>query len=164
MVKDQRGVDRRADVVRQRRVGIAFFECVELSILQVAQSRCETFADQGKQSEDMIARAASVSKMLLDIQDRILVKQAIEHIGRFAFSRADGQDTEIAVLVRQVAVELRSRFAAVVQIDVTAFCRSVARTEELSVGRRSCSVAPEAGMRVTSMCVGDAGLSSAIGF
>lgn len=112
----------------------------------------------------MIARAASVSKMLLDIQDRILVKQAIEHVGRFAFSGAYGQDTEIAVLVRQVAVEFRSRLPAVVQIDVTAFCRSVARTEELSVGRRGRSVAPQAGMRVNGMCVGDAGLSGAIDF
>lgn len=49
------------------------------------------------------------------------------------------------------------------QIDIAAFCRSVARTKELSVGRRGRSVAPEAGMRVTSMCIGDAGLSGAIG-
>ena len=164
MVEDQRCIDGCADMARQRRVGIAFLECVELPVLEVAQSRREALADQGEHPEDVIARPASVGKMFLDIQDRILVEQPIQHIGRFAFRRADGQDAEVAVLVRQVAVELRSRFAAIVQIDVTASCRSVARTEELPVGRRGRSVAPQSGMRMTGMGVSDTGLSGAIGF
>jgi len=55
VIKDQGGVDRRSDVIGQHRIGIALLECVEFPILEVAQPRCETPADQGEQSEDMIA-------------------------------------------------------------------------------------------------------------
>jgi len=41
--------------------------------------------DGGEQLKDKIARATRVSKMLLELQDRILVKKVIEHRGRFAF-------------------------------------------------------------------------------
>ena len=135
VIKDQGAVDRRPDVVRERRVGIAPLECVELPILEIAQSRCEALADQREQPEDMIAGAAGVGEMLLDVEDRVLVKQPIEYVGRLAFSRAYRQNAEIAVLIRQMAVELRPGFTAVVEIDVAAFGGAIARAEELAVGR-----------------------------
>lgn len=58
MVEKQSGVDRRPDVVRQCRISSAFLECVEFPVLEVAQSRREPLADQGEQSEDVVARMA----------------------------------------------------------------------------------------------------------
>jgi hypothetical protein len=47
---------------------------VELPVLEVAQPRREAFADQGEQSEDVVARTACVGKVFLDVEDRILIK------------------------------------------------------------------------------------------
>lgn len=102
VIKDQGAVDRRPDVVRERRVGIAPLECVELPILEIAQSRCEALADQREQPEDMIAGASGVGEMLLDVEDRVLVKQPIEYVGRLAFSRADRQNVRIPTLSGRV--------------------------------------------------------------
>ena len=74
VLKDQGGVDRRPDVVRQRRVGIAFLERVELPVLEVAQSRREAFAYEGEQAEDVISRAARIGKVFLDVEDRVLIE------------------------------------------------------------------------------------------
>ena len=61
-----------------------------------------------------------------------------------------------------MAEELRTRFAAVVQIDVAALTGTIAGLEELPVrgGRRP--VAPQSGMRVLRMPVGDAGLGQLV--
>lgn len=37
-----------------------------------AQSRCNALSDRGKQSEDLIARAARIGKVLLDVEERVL--------------------------------------------------------------------------------------------
>ena len=67
MLENQGGVDRGPNVVGQRRICIALLERVELPVLEVAQSRCEAFADQGEQAEDVIARAARIGEVFLDV-------------------------------------------------------------------------------------------------
>ena len=133
VIKDQCGVDRRADMVRQRRVGIGFLEGVELPVLEVAQSRREALADQGEQPKDMIAGAAGIGEELLDLEDCVVIEQSVEHIDGLAFGRADRQNAEVAVLIGKCAVELRSRLAAIVEIDISALGGPVACPEELAI-------------------------------
>lgn len=61
-------------MIGERRIGVAFLECVELPIFEIAQSRCEPLADQREQPEDVITCAASIGKVLLDIEDRVLIE------------------------------------------------------------------------------------------
>ena len=103
MVENQSGVDRRSDVARQGRIRIV--ERVELSIFEIAQSRCEPLADQSEQPKDVVARTAR-SKVLLDVEHRVLIEQPIEHISSLTFGVTDGQDAVVAVLIGKVAVEL----------------------------------------------------------
>ena len=71
MVEDHGGVDRCPDVVRQRRICIAFIECVGFLVREVAQPRRKAFADLGEPSEDMIACTARIGEMFLDVEDRL---------------------------------------------------------------------------------------------
>lgn len=52
---------------------IAFLERVKLPIFSIAQPRREALTD-GEQSEDVIAGAARVGEVLLDIEHRILIE------------------------------------------------------------------------------------------
>jgi hypothetical protein len=47
----------------------------------------------------MVACTARIGEVFLDVEDRVLIEQPVEHTGGLAFGRADGQDTEIAVLI-----------------------------------------------------------------
>lgn len=49
-------------MIGERRIGVAFLECVELPVLKVPEPRREAFADQSEQSKDMIAGAAGVGE------------------------------------------------------------------------------------------------------
>lgn len=121
-------------MVFQRRIGIGLLEGMEFPLLDVAQPECKTLADQGEQRKDMIARATGIGKMLLDLQNRIVVEQTVEDIDRFALGRADWQYAEVSVLVGEMAVEFRTGFAAIMEIDVAALGGPVAGAEELSIG------------------------------
>ncbi len=92
----ERGVDRCADMICQCRIGISLFEGTDFSLLDVAKARREALADQAEQRKNMIARAPGIREQLLDLQNRIVIKQAIEHIDSLALSRADRQDAVIA--------------------------------------------------------------------
>lgn len=59
----------------------------------------ESLSDQGEQPEHMITGTASVGKVLLDIEDRVLIEEPVQHIGRLAFGGTDGQNAEVAVLI-----------------------------------------------------------------
>lgn len=83
----------------------------------------------------MITGSACVCEVFMDVEDRVLIEESIEHIGRLALGRTDGQNAEIAVLIRQMVIEFRSGFIAVMQVDFAALCSSIARTEELAIGR-----------------------------
>lgn len=76
-----------------------FLGCVEFPIFEIAQPRRKAFADQGEQSEDVIACTARIGEVFLDVEDRVLIEQPVEHIGCLAFGRADRQDAEVAVLI-----------------------------------------------------------------
>ncbi len=134
MFENEGAVDRCADMAFQRRIGIGLLECVEFPVLDVSKSRRKTLANQGEDRKNMIARAAGIGKMLLDFQNRVVIKQAVEDIDGLAFSRADWQYAKISVLVREMAVEFRTRFTAIVQIDVATLGGPITGTEELPIG------------------------------
>lgn len=81
MFQNEGGVDRSADMVGQRWIDVGFLESMELPVLEVAKPGCEALADQSEQREDVIAGAAGISKELFDLQDRVVVEQAIEPAG-----------------------------------------------------------------------------------
>jgi hypothetical protein len=58
--------------------------------------------------------------MLVDVEGRLVIEQAVEHVGCLAFSRTDRQDAEITILIGEMAIELGAGLAAVVQVDVGA--------------------------------------------
>ena len=62
-----------------------------------------------------------------------MIKQAIQHVGSLALGGADRQDAEVAVLIGQMAVELRTGFAVIMQIDVAALTGTIAGLEELPI-------------------------------
>ena len=62
-----------------------------------------------------------------------MIEQTVEYIDSLAFCRADRQDAEVAILVGKMTVEFGAQLAAIVDIDVAAFCGAVAGAEELPV-------------------------------
>jgi len=81
---DQIHIDAVADVVFQGRIGVGLAERVEFPILEIAQPRRETLAEQGEQAKDMIACAAGVGEMLIDVELGLMIVETVENIGRFA--------------------------------------------------------------------------------
>lgn len=53
---------------------------MEFPVLEVAQLRRKAVADQGEQSEDMVACTARIGEVFLDLEDRVLIEQPVEHI------------------------------------------------------------------------------------
>lgn len=90
----------------------------------------------------MIAGVAGIGEQFLDLEDRVVVEQAVEHIDGLAFGRADGENAEVAVLIGKPTIEFRAPLAAIMQIDIAALGGAVAGPEELPVGRRGRSIAP----------------------
>lgn len=99
MFENERGVDRCDDMAFQRRIGVGFLECVEFPVLDVSKSRRKTLADEGEERKDMIARATGIGKVLLDLQNRVVIEQTIEDIDGLALSGADWQYAEVSVLI-----------------------------------------------------------------
>lgn len=80
MFHDKGGVDRHADLICQRRIAIGLFEGMEFPVLDIAKSGREALADQAEQRKNMIAGATGIREQLLDLQYRVVVEQAVEHI------------------------------------------------------------------------------------
>lgn len=89
MVENKLCIDRRSNVVFYPGIYIAFFESVEFPVFYVAEPRCKAVANQGEWREDMIAGATGIGKMLINFQNRFVIKESVENISRFAFRRAD---------------------------------------------------------------------------
>lgn len=134
MLQDECRVDRCADMVGQRRIGIGLLEGVEFPVLDIAQTGREALADQGKQRKDMVTGATGIGKQFFDLQNRVVIEQAVEDIDGLALGRTDRQNAEVAILVRESAVEFRARLVAVMEIDVTPLGSPIASPEELPVG------------------------------
>ncbi len=134
MFHNERRVDRRADMVGQRRIGISLLEGVEFPVLDIAQAGREALADQSEQRKDMVAGATGIGKQFFDLQNRVVIEQAVEDIDSLALGRTDRQNAEVAILVRESAVEFRARLVAVMEIDVTPLGSPIASPEELPVG------------------------------
>ena len=147
-------------MVREGRIGIGFFEGMEFPVLEVAQSGRKALADQGEEGKHMVAGAARVGEVLFDVQDGVVVEQPVQNIGRLAFGRTNRQDAEVAVLIGEMAVEFGAWLAAIVQIDVAAPCSTITGPEELTVGRRGRSIAPEQSMGMTRMVSPSASIST----
>lgn len=129
-------------MVGQHWIGVGLPEDMESPVLDVAKAGRKTLADQSEQRKDMIAGAASIGKQLLDLQDRVVIEQAVENINGFALGRADRQNAEVAVLIGKPTVELRARLAAIVQIDVAALGILLRATEAGSIWRSMVSWYP----------------------
>lgn len=106
---------------------------MELPVLEIAQPRRKTLSDQSEEGKYMIARTSGIGKVLLDLQDGVVVEQAVENIGCLALGRADRQNAEIAVQIGKVAVKFRAWLAAIMQVDITAFGGTITGPEELTI-------------------------------
>lgn len=78
----------------------------QLGIAQVTDTRCKPESQQVHQAEDMIGKACRVCVVLLDAQVRLVVQQAIEHIGRVAQADVDHLGAEGRVLVGDMGIVL----------------------------------------------------------
>lgn len=126
VLHNQSGVDGRSDMVRQRRIGVGLLEGMEFPVLDVAKAGRKALADQGEQRKDMIAGATGIGKQLLNLQDCVVIEQAVENIDSFALGWADRQNAEVAVLIGKPAVEFCPRLTAIVQIDIAKLGGTVA--------------------------------------
>ena len=99
VLHDQTGVDRHADMFVERRIGLGFLEGVELPIPEVTKAWSKPPARQGKEAKHVVAQRPCVREVLLDVERRLVIKQAIQHIGSLALGGADRQDAEVAVLI-----------------------------------------------------------------
>lgn len=68
----------------------------------------------------MIAGAAGVDVMLLDIDPALMSIEPVQHIDGFILGGAHRQDVKVAVLVGNPGVELAPGIAAVMSVDLTA--------------------------------------------
>ena len=57
---------------------------MELPVLEIAQPRRKTLSDQSEEGKYMIARTSGIGKVLIDLQDGVVVEQAVENIGCLA--------------------------------------------------------------------------------
>ena len=99
VLHDQTGVDRHADMLLERGIGLRFLEGMELPVLEVTKPWSKPPARQGKEAKHVVTRAACVREVLLDVEFRLMIKQAIQHVGSLALGSADRQDAEVAVLI-----------------------------------------------------------------
>ena len=72
---------------------------VELCVAQIADARCEAEAEQVHEGEDVIGEAGGIGVVLLDPQVRLMVEQAVEHIGGIAYTDVDDLGAEGRVLI-----------------------------------------------------------------
>ena len=47
----------------------------------------------------MITGTARVGKVFMDVEGRVLIEEPIQHIGRLALGRTDGQNAKVAILI-----------------------------------------------------------------
>lgn len=72
-----------------RRVGIDDEEPAIAEITEIADTRNEPVAEAMEHSECGFGRAGGVGCMLMDFDGAFVVKEAVEHVGRFALGRLD---------------------------------------------------------------------------
>ncbi len=77
MFHDERRVDRRADMICQRRIDICLPEGMELPVLDVAKTGCKALTNQAEQRKDMVAGTTGVGEQFFDLKDRVVIEQAI---------------------------------------------------------------------------------------
>ena len=78
----------------------------QLGVAQVADARREPESQKVHQAEHMIGEARRVGVVFLDTQVRLVVQQAIEHIGRVAQADVDHLGAEGRVLVGDMGIAL----------------------------------------------------------
>lgn len=99
-------IERAADHRLQRIVSDIAFRDVELGVAQVADARRKAEAQQMHQGKNVIGEARRVGVVFLDTQVRLVVQQAIEHIGRVAQADVDHLGAEGRVLVGDMGIVL----------------------------------------------------------
>ena len=113
-----------------------FALAVEPCFSENAQPRREAKAQKMHESEDVIGEAGRVGVMLLDAQIRLVVKQAIEHIGSMPDADVDRLGVVGRELTGEVGVERPSRLRAILWIDVAGALSLPSHFEALPVRGR----------------------------
>ncbi len=90
----------------------------QLGVAQVADARREPESQKVHQAEHMIGEARRVGVVFLDTQVRLVVQQAIEHIGRVAQADVDHLGAEGRVLVGDMGIERPPRATSILRIDM----------------------------------------------
>ena len=111
-------VDAAADPSGERRVGLGVAVDIQTLVGQIADARRETEAQQMHQREHLVGEAGRVGVVLLDAQVRLVVEQAVQHVGRVAHGGIDDLGMERRVLVGEVGVKRYARLLAVLQVGV----------------------------------------------
>ena len=109
MRTDVLGVDRAPDERRECRVIARLSGDEQPLVGQVADARREAEAQQVHQREDVVGEAGRVGVVLLDAQVRLVVEQAVEHVGGIAHADIDDLGVERRVLVGDMRVEQHAR-------------------------------------------------------
>jgi hypothetical protein len=136
---------------------------VQAPVLEVAQPRRKALSSQCEQAEDVVAGAAGVDVMLVDFDSALMSVKPVQHIDGFILGGAHRQDVEVAVLVGDPGVELASRIAAVMSVDVAALGTPTGGSEELTVRGGGRAGAPELGVRMRQMDIDDRGEGRFVG-
>ncbi len=99
------GLDPPAQERLQILVGRRRLDAGELAIGEVAQPRAEAEAEHGAEDEHVIRGAAGIDVMRVDLQQRAVVQQAVEHVRRLVAGRRHDLDAVGAVLIGDMGVE-----------------------------------------------------------
>lgn len=121
---------------------------VQFRVAQVAYPGRESKSEHVHQREHVVGEAGRVRVVLLDAQNRLVVKHPVEHIGRIAHADVDDFGTERRVRIRNMGVDHLPRFGAVLRIDVAGAFGPASGAEALTIRRRGVAVAPVRGERV----------------
>src|ERR687898_3045077 len=84
--------------VRQERIDRHARRQVQPPVLEIAYARGKAIAEEGKQAKTMVRDAPRVDRMLVDLEARLVVEQAIEHMRRLTGGGGDHFSVERAVL------------------------------------------------------------------
>ena len=127
----------------------------------ITEARCEAEAQQMHQREHMVGEAGRVGVVLLDAQVRLVVEQAVQHVGRIAHGGIDDLGMERRVLVGEVG-ELHARFLAVLPVHLAGELAPTTGLEVLAVRRRRGAIAPVGGERLAKLGIDQLGQSGRV--
>ena len=131
---DQIRVEPLAEHRRQPAVAGLGLEGVEAAVVEVGDAREEVVAEQRAQTEDVVADAAAIGVVRLDLPTGCCPEQAVENMRGLAGRGGDDLDVEGRVAAVDVRVEADGRVAATVRVDGASRLAGPAQEEVLPIG------------------------------